>query len=178
MTPHPDNVNPDDTPASPTPNRRLALMLMVLTLYSLVSVVRMLTLPPALAVFADEVRIFDVISGVMWSAVFIIMTVRVLQPAVRRPAVRRPALMLSVFGRFPRSFATSQQVAVLLTIFGLYQLVRVALFAQADYDRQRLPFLIALWLILLAGLAMWGVLCRLTFKYGKRGRPHRVAPTT
>ncbi len=153
-------------------------MLMVLTLYSLVSVVRMLTLPPALAVFADEVRIFDVISGVMWSAVFIIMTVRVLQPAVRRPAVRRPALMLSVFGRFPRSFATSQQVAVLLTIFGLYQLVRVALFAQADYDRQRLPFLIALWLILLAGLAMWGVLCRLTFKYGKRGRPHRVAPTT
>ena len=158
-------------------------MLMVLTLYSLVSVVRMLTLPPALAVFADEVRIFDVISGVIWSAVFIIMTVRVRRPAVRRPAVlqpavRRPALMLSVFGRFPRSFATSQQVAVLLTIFGLYQLVRVALFAQADYDRQRLPFLIALWLIWVAGLAMWGVLCRLTFKYGKRGRPHRVAPTT
>ncbi len=144
MSPRPDTINPDDTP-TPPPNRRLVLLMIALTLYALVGVVRMLTLPPALAVFPDEVRIFDVISGVGWTVVFIIMTVRVLRPALLRS----------------RSFATTGQVAVLLTVFGLYQIVRLALFAQADYDRQRLPFLIAIWLIWVAGLIWWRVFRRI-----------------
>lgn len=154
MSPRPDTINPDDTP-TPPPNRRLVLLMIALTLYALVGVVRMLTLPPALAVFPDEVRIFDVISGVGWTVVFIIMTVRLLRPTLLRP------LPKPVSRRRSRSFATTGQVAVLLTVFGLYQIVRLALFAQADYDRQRLPFLIAIWLIWVAGLILWSVFRRI-----------------
>jgi hypothetical protein len=110
-------------PQHPTrPNRRLALLLVALALHQLLHVVSSLTSPEGTESITLS-PVFEVITGAIWAMVFI---------------------WLALQGW--RSSATTRQVLVLLTVFSLFQILRLAAFAQADYDRQRLPFLVILWL--------------------------------
>jgi hypothetical protein len=118
-------------PQHPTHHRRrFAVLLMAMALHQLIHVVNMLTLPVTLENLSLS-PVFEVISGTIWMLVF-------------------TALSINVW----RSFATTRQVIVLLTIFSLFQILRLAAFAQADYDRQRLPFLLLVWLM---WVSFWGI---------------------
>lgn len=106
---------------TPRPNRRLGLFIIVLSLHQFISIMNWLRSP----ILAESIRlspVFEIITGAIWVIVF-------------------TTLAISLW----RSFATTRQVIVLLTIFSLFQILRLAAFAQADYDRQRLPFLVLLW---------------------------------
>jgi hypothetical protein len=132
-------------------NRRLALLLMVFALHQGINAVSMLTLPVA----AADMRLspgLDAILSIAWALVFVSLIAGALWP--------------SKLTRL-RSFATTGRVIVLLTLFSLYQLTRLAAFAQADYDRQRLPFLAILWL---AWVVFWCVVAA-----GQRIRMRQLA---
>lgn len=131
------------------PNRRLAL-LVLFALHQLINAVNMLMLP----VMAEDLRLsprLDAVISTVWALVFVSVALSTLWP--------------TSFKRLP-SFATTWRVIVLLTLFSLYQMTRLAVFAQADYDRQRLPFLAILWLV---WVAFWCVVV-----LGQRVRTRRL----
>jgi hypothetical protein len=97
-------------------------LFIALALHQGVNVVSVLN-PPVMADTLSLSPVFEVIASVGWTVVFAVAA-----------------------SRLWRSFATTRWVRVLLTIFSLFQILRLAAFAQADYDRQRLPFLVILWL--------------------------------
>ncbi len=108
----------------------LAALLVGLALQQSVSALRVLQLPAALAAQVGLLPPLEFVAGGAW---LLLAAAAALGLAVqRRHAVRYAAI---VFGSFT-----------------LYTLLRLMLFARADYDRQRLPF------ALLAALAVLGVL--------------------
>ncbi|MCA9910704.1 MAG: hypothetical protein KC519_18740 [Anaerolineae bacterium] len=109
------------------PRRRVRLFMLALALMLLNvgMVVTALQLPPDLVAQTSLLPVLEIVSGVFWAAVFAYAAVRLWQ---RRPNADR------VLGWA-------------LTVWIGYSLVRLTVFARADYDRGRLPFLWAAGLV-------------------------------
>ena len=118
---NPSNMNMTDI-ANPAPTRhpRLAALAGLLALFQLGAALRGITADPAVP--TSLLPGLEFTGGIIWGALFAWASLALAQ---RR---RRAVLVF----------------AWLVIGFSLYSLGRVAAFAQADYDRQRLPFLIGI----------------------------------
>jgi hypothetical protein len=105
------------------PNRPLGLILLnaFLALFQLASALRALQIPPDLAARLSVPIPLEAAAGLAWAALF----ARASAFLVKR---RTDALRYSAW---------------VIAGFLAYSAARLALFARADYDRQRLPFLLA-----------------------------------
>lgn len=110
-----------------TPRRRwwLIALTAALALMQTGAVVRTLQRPPELAALVSLNPPLELIAGGGWALLFGGITVNLLRSRAAQPAI------LALCGFF------------------IYSVVRLMLFAQADYDQNRLPFLILLSLCLL-----------------------------
>lgn len=114
----------------PTPTRGLAALLLVIGVIQAVQVVQTLTRPPALTAVLSLNPALEVVAGGLWAAALLLTGLRLL--------------------RFQRQVTDSRRIrafragVVLLALFTGYAGGRIALFAQADYDRQRAPLLLVL----------------------------------
>jgi uncharacterized membrane protein YhaH (DUF805 family) len=118
-----------------TSSHGLALLTAGAALHQAISAARVLTLPPELAARLTLPLPLEFVAGVVWALVFAYLTLKLLRLHARRTA------------------------GWALIIFVTYSLLRLFLFAQADYDQQRLPFLVIVTAILLAG---WAIVRRIT----------------
>jgi hypothetical protein len=96
-------------------------LLLMLALFQAVGVLRMLTLPADLAGLVSLFPWLEMVAGSLWTLAFAYLA-----------------------WQFWRNSATVQAAVVLLTLFAVYRVGRIALFARADYDRQRLLLLVGL----------------------------------
>jgi cation transport ATPase len=110
------------------PYRWMALMLL-LALIQGVQAAHALSLPPEISLAPA----FEFVSSGLWTLVFLWMALRLWKNAPR--------------ARFHALYA-------LLLLLG-YRILHSALFARADYDRQRLPFLLAAGIIFLAACGIY-----------------------
>lgn len=118
----------NDAP-SPTPRpRRLIILCGALALFQAGAAAQALTLPPAAAELVSLPLALQFVAGGVWALIFgcIVVTLIQTQPHSRRWA------WWAVAG------------------FATYSVLRLLLFAQADYDRERLPFLLLLMFSFLA----------------------------
>jgi hypothetical protein len=93
---------------------------------------RALNIPPELRAQISQPVAFEFIAGGLWALLFAAITVNLIRGRALRPAI------LSISG------------------FVIYSLARLLVFARADYDVNRLPFLAAITvcLLLLAALIL------------------------
>jgi hypothetical protein len=111
--------------------RLLTLLVAALAVVGAGIAVRAITLPPELTGQVSLSLPLEVAAGVLWTALFALVCWRLLR---RKPHAVDHALLLVL------AFAT-------------YSFVRLLLFARADYDAGRLPFLlVTLELLLAAGI--------------------------
>jgi uncharacterized protein with PQ loop repeat len=115
----------------------LLLVLVALAVIQIVGIVRILSLPDDVVTVVSLSRTVEMIAGVIWSVIWLWQAVRLLR---NRNRSRNPGTIRSSVVLF----------TVSLTAFVIYNVGRIALFARADYDRQRLPLLIMATLILIA----------------------------
>jgi hypothetical protein len=106
------------------PTRRprwLIILTLLLSIFQIGSATRVLQIPADVAAQIHLILPLEFIASAVW-------------------AILAALVMVGLFQRWQRAqlYAT-----ILLVAFTLYSLVRLALFAQADYDRERLPFLFA-----------------------------------
>jgi hypothetical protein len=107
----------------------LTLLTILLALMGAGTAIQALRLPPELAAQVSVVLPVEVIAGMLWAGLFSLITWRLLRN--KRSAVRLTAWALLAFAG--------------------YSVVRLLLFARADYDAGRLPFLwVTLGIILVA----------------------------
>ena len=107
----------------------LTLLTIVLAIVSAGMAIRAIQLPPELAAQVSVVPAVEVIAGSLWALLFALLAWLLLRN-------RRNAVRLTTW-------------AVL--VFAAYSLIRLLLFARADYDVGRLPFLlVTLGIILVA----------------------------
>jgi hypothetical protein len=97
---------------------RLGLILALVEVGALIAASRM---PSDVSAAVGALRTLDLIGGIVWAALFLILAV----PVLRR---QRSAVRAAVWS---------------LVAFLAYNAVRWYAFVRADYDRQRLPLLIA-----------------------------------
>jgi hypothetical protein len=102
----------------------LIALLIALTSIQAINVVRTLTLPDNLAPHVSLLPMLEVVAGGLWTG----------------------ALLWGTWGLLRRS--DRRTAAWLIAAYLAYQIARTIVFARADYDRQRIPFL------LVAGLGM------------------------
>jgi hypothetical protein len=95
----------------------LIALLLVLISTQIVNVIRAPTLPPEVSLFPQ----FEFFAGLLWMLIFAWAALRLLRSV---PHARLHALYM-------------------LLVFALYSVLRQIIFARADYDRQRIPFLLA-----------------------------------
>ena len=124
------------------------IVLALLVIYHIVDMIRVLRFP---AEFADSLSLpvpLRLMTGVTWGLLF-------------------AWSMLDVVKRNP---ASVNRARYLLVLFVLYSVVRLLIFTEADYDRQRLPFIIAVLIVLLIiiGLVRW-IRVRLRRRHQKDG---------
>lgn len=100
----------------------LILLTVLLALFQLGAALRALAAPPVPTSLSAAL---DFIAGGLWALLFAAITVNLLRGWALRPAI------LSICG------------------FVIYSLVRLLVFARADYDLNRLPFLVAITVCLL-----------------------------
>ena len=116
-----------------TPRRWwLITLLAALGLYQAGVALHALRVPPELVAQVHLPLALDFVAGVLWALLFILGAVNLVQ--------KRPA---------------SYNVRV-ISGFIVYSVVRLGLFAQADYDRQRLPFLLVVFILAITA----ALLCR------------------
>ena len=99
--------------------RILICILVILCVVQVGAVIRVISLPAQIAALVHFFPVFEVVAGLIWAGAFAWMAWRLIR-ASRCARVR---------------------AAMLITGFALYSVVRLVVFAQADYDRARLPFL-------------------------------------
>lgn len=115
-----------------TPRRWwLITLLIALGLYQAGVALQALRVPPELAAQVHLPLALDFVAGVLWALLFSLGAVNLIQ--------KRPAYTVRVVSGFI-----------------VYSVVRLALFAQADYDRQRLPFLLVVFILAITA----ALLCR------------------
>lgn len=100
--------------------RWLIALALLLVLFQTGAVWRALTVPADLAALVSLPRAFEVAAGTTWALAFALVAWTLLR-------------------RHPRGCVF---LAWAIIGFTLYSLGRLAVFARADYDRQRLPFLV------------------------------------
>ena len=106
----------------------LILLAAALTLFQLTSAIRVLQIPPAVSAHVSLLPALEFIAGMLWALLFGFGTATLVQGNIR----------------------ARRYIAWVLLGFILYSTVRLLIFAQSDYDRQRLPFLIVLTLFISA----------------------------
>jgi hypothetical protein len=122
---------------APRFSRLLGIGMIGLAAVQVGAAARALTLSSDLAAVVSVARPLDFVAAVLWGIAFSAAGVLLLRKSARRDLLRR--------------WNARRLALVLLGGFALYSLARLAVFAQADYDRGRLPFLIiitALFLLL------------------------------
>ncbi|MBC8171507.1 MAG: hypothetical protein H7X77_07530 [Anaerolineae bacterium] len=112
---------PGSTLKMPHRRWRWISLLLLLALFQAAGVLRMLTLPPDLGEVVSLSPVLEIVTGSLWTLAFAYLA-----------------------RQFWRNSATVQAAVVLLTLFAVYHIGRIALFARADYDRQRLLLLVGL----------------------------------
>jgi 4-amino-4-deoxy-L-arabinose transferase-like glycosyltransferase len=108
-----------------TPSRRpvwLIIVMLLLTLHQIGAILHALQIPSETAQSLSLPPSIQIIAASFWALIFAHTTISLLQR--RRQIVKRAFLQIAVF-------------------IG-YSVLRLFIFAQSDYDRQRLPFLLAL----------------------------------
>ncbi len=114
--------------------RWLLVLTVVLALIQLGAVYRALRLPDDLVSHVSLVMPLEIVMGIGWAAVFVWAAYHLLRH--QAGALRKTTWAL--------------------VAFGLYSFVRLVIFARADYDRQRLPFLFILIIfVLLILIGYW-----------------------
>lgn len=111
-------------PTPPTRPWRLILLLTALALFQAGAALQAITTPPEIAA---QIRLplgLQFVAGALWALLFAFITVNL---------VRRQAQAITPWA---------------LLGFVTYSLLRLLLFAQADYDQQRQPFLILITLVI------------------------------
>lgn len=119
-----------------------ALLTGFVTVHQVINAVRVLQVPADLAALLTLPLPFEFIISIGWALVFAWITFDLLRLRLR--TTKRNYAGWAVFG------------------FVTYSLLRLFLFAQADYDQQRLPFLIILTALI---LIVWATLRRITGDY-------------
>lgn len=112
---------PGSTLKMPRRHWRWITLCLLLAFMQVVGLLKTLTLPADLAAVISLSPVVEISAGIGWTLAFGLMA-----------------------WRFWRNSATVQAAVVLLTLFAVYHVGRIALFARADYDRQRLVVLIGL----------------------------------
>lgn len=102
--------------------RWLIVIALTLAIYQGLAAINGLQQPGVLGIDLGQVGLLQVVTGVVWAVLFLTAAYRLFSHARR----------------------ARQFFYVLLIAFVVYSLLRLILFAEADYDRQRLPFLILL----------------------------------
>ena len=111
-------------PSSPR-RWRLIVLTAALALFQAVAAARTFTVPPQLTAQLSLPLPLEFVAGLWWALLFTFITVNLVQ--TRSQAVRWTGWALAGFI--------------------VYSFVRLLLFTQADYDRERLPFLLVLTLL-------------------------------
>jgi hypothetical protein len=114
--------------AIPRRPRWLILLTALLALFQVGAVVNALRLPPDLVAQLSINPAVDAVAGVIWALLAVILCIRLIQ---RRVEAGRAA-------------------AWLLASFGVYTVIRLVIFTQADYDLGRLPFLLVVSALLIS----------------------------
>lgn len=132
----------------PRHRRWLIALALLLTLFQAGAVWRALTIPADLAVQVSLPLPLDIIAGTLWAAAFALVAAALLR-------------------RHPRAKVF---LAWLVIGFMVYSLGRLAVFTRADYDRQRLPFLVVATIVVAMALVAYLVRFYLTekFKHGRK----------
>lgn len=124
----------EPTPLLPKRSRALTVLTLALAVFQAGAALNAVQVPAEVAGTVSLPPLLALVLAILWAGAFAWMTVRLWQ---RKPQVGRRAVWL-VAG------------------FIFYSIGRLALFARADYDRQRLPFLLMatffIFIILLAGM--------------------------
>ncbi len=120
-----ENVTADTQPDSLPRRWRLIVLAVALALFQAVAAARTLTVPPELAAQLSLPLPLEFAAGVWWALLFTFIAVNLVQ--MKPQAVR--------------------WMGWALVGFIVYSFARLLLFAQADYDRERLPFLLVLTLL-------------------------------
>lgn len=107
----------------------LVALLLLLTFSQIINVIRALTLPPEVSLFPQ----LEFFASVLWALVFAWTTLRLVRSVPR-------ANLYTLY---------------VLFVFVIYSVLRQIIFARADYDRQRIPFLLAV--LVVSGLIVAGI---------------------
>lgn len=99
-----------------------------LTLMQAGAALRALSIPPELVVQVSVLPPLEFVAGGLWALLFALITVNLLRKRAARTAL------------------------VALSVFLVYSVLRLLLFTRADYDQNRLPFLVLLTVCLLVFL--------------------------
>ena len=121
----------------------LILLCLTLALFQIITALRVLQLPDAVASVVSIPPMLQVALSAGWALLFFMAAVTL----------------------YNRKVFSVRLAGGVIVAFMLYSLLRLVVFARADYDRERLPFLIVLTLSLLA-LPVWRLL-----------KPQRNAPS-
>lgn len=113
----------------------LILVCLILALFQIITALAVLQLPDAVAPAVSIPGMLQVVLSACWALVFFTVAVRL----------------------FYRKRRSVWQAGGWMVLFVLYSLLRLVVFARADYDRERLPFLIIITVLLLA-LPVWRLL--------------------
>ena len=132
----------ENSPIPARTRRWLLRISLVLALIQGAAIYNTLTRPAELDAQAHLSRPIELAAGILWALIFTFIAFTLLQR-------KRHALRIALWG---------------LMGFALYSVARLALFAQAEYDRQRLPFLFIVMTLFLLVLTAF-------LRYYSRSRP-------
>jgi hypothetical protein len=111
-----------DRATHPTTARWLAVLTGLFTLVQIEAARRALQTPPDIAALVSVSRGLEVVASIVWGLLFAAVTIALLR-------------------RIPRAI---RYAAWYLIGYLVYSMARLAIFIRADYDQQRLPFLVVL----------------------------------
>jgi hypothetical protein len=113
--------------------RRFIVVSVFISVFQILSAIRVLQIPDELAVQVSLALPLEFVMGALWGLTFALASVLLVQN-------RRYALRYTLW---------------LIVGFVLYSTTRLLVFTRADYDRQRLPFLLAVTLVIVLILTIF-----------------------
>jgi hypothetical protein len=108
----------------------LILLTVLLALFQIGAALRALRIPPELGAQISLPMILEFVAAGLWALLFAVITVNLIRGRALRPAV------------------------LIISGFVIYSLARLIVFARADYDLNRLPFLVVITVCLLLTAAL------------------------
>lgn len=132
----------------------IALLTLLLAVTQFIAAFRSARLPVDLAAQISLILPLEFIAGIAWGSALLVSGIRLWR-------ARRSAVAIE------RHFALRFALAV-LAAFAVYGVVRLWIFARADYDRGRFAFLLALLAAVLALMGLWWAAQRQTVRSNRR----------